>query len=204
MSGIWHFFHNLVDQFQILGKREKIIICSIIAACFVGSLFFAKFILISSAPTTQKVNEKTDLPNVPVTPTGNIKVKITQLANTITAGQPFTVSVDVESNGNIYDSGTVVIKYDPDVVHPLGGINGNIFSEMQSADIQKNTVTLSGKYIANVSTRRYDGTLASISFIALRETSGTTLSFNLGETEFIKDGSVIPNGFSFLTFAITP
>lgn len=185
-------FSILVDKFirdfKKIGKKQKIVIISILAGSFLVGIFLPAIITNLSSP---KIKRPPPSPTPILIPAS---LSLTSDKNNIKLGTTFSAILNINSPNQGVEAADFVVNFDPKYLKVATVSAGNYFSLYPVKAIEKDNVKISGT--ANLLKDKFiipigRGTVGTIVFESLAATPSTQISFDREKTIVASKGKNI-------------
>lgn len=192
---------RLIKDIHHLGRKEKIIICIILAVCFGIGFIGASYLGKSNSQPLQNNN---NLPLFTPSPkqaelslyTSNLEKKV---------GEPFDIQLNLSSSDVGVEAADFIIHYDPTYIQINDISLGNYFQNYPIKRIASDYIKISAvaSFIANkIVIPKGEGTIATIHATPLISTNKTTIYFDQDKTVIASAGRNILGQTNSLTISI--
>lgn len=182
--------NHFLRDFKKIGKKQKVIIISILIGCFLAGIYLPSFI--NNFP---KPKIKITAPNATPAPVPiPASLSVTSENSQISLGATFSATIKIDSPNQGVEAADFVLNFDPLYLKVATISSGTYFGLYPLKEIQEDKVKISG--LANLVNDKFiiplgSGIVGSIVFEPLAATDSTKISFDREKTIVASGGKNI-------------
>ncbi|MBI4067763.1 hypothetical protein HY407_05250 [Candidatus Gottesmanbacteria bacterium] len=189
-----------IKSFARLHPKNKILILSLLAFTFLLGFLLPVIVSRTAFSPTSSLEQTSPSPTpIPAT------VKLHSSKSQFKVGESFSLDIILNSNNQPVEAADFVLNYDPIYLKATQIVTGNYFGQFPTKKIDKDFIKISAvaAYKGNkIIIPQGEGVVATLTFVPLKKTTTTIISFDTAQTIVASGGQNITGLLSPLSISV--